>query len=140
MTPADEKDPVSVKELLTSGMAVACYYASPEKRSSRPRCLLLATVRYGATALCHDCDIRRSAVGKGTVPVSLPDPQVLLEVIAARDALRRADTALSEAVCRARQAGQPWAAIGAVLTISRQAAQQRFAEKPRRGALEHQML
>jgi len=140
MTPTEESRPAGVKEMLTSGVAVACYYASPARRSSRPACLSLASVRYGPIALCSDCDLRRSSVGKGTAPVDLPDPRTLLEVIAARDALQRAGTALAEAVGRARQAHQSWSAIGAVLAISRQAAQQRFAERPRGRPLEHQML
>ena len=58
--------------------------------------------------------------------VRLPDPAVLLEVLGAERALRQAGTELSQAVSAARRAGQPWSAIGAILGITRQAAQQRF--------------
>ena len=62
----------AVKEILTSGAATPCYYAS--RPSQRPDCERLAVVRYGPTPLCRDCDRRRSAVGKGMAPVALPDP------------------------------------------------------------------
>jgi len=106
-------------------VATACYYAS--RPDQRPACQHLAVVRYGPTALCADCDRRRSAVGKGTAPVPLPDPTALVEVLVARQACARAEEALREAVARARGAGQPWSALGNVLGTSRQAAQQRFA-------------
>ena len=114
----------AVKEILTSGVATACYYAS--RPHQRPCCERLAVVRYGPTALCADCDRRRSAVGKGMVRVPLPDPTTLVEVMVARDACMRADEALHDAVARARKAGQAWSAIGTVLGTTRQAAQQRF--------------
>ncbi len=66
--------------ILTSGLAVACYYAA-----DRPDCQVLATIRYGQIALCAPCDQRRSTTGKGTPPARLPDPHALLEVAAARE-------------------------------------------------------
>jgi hypothetical protein len=111
-----------VKVLLTSGLARRCYYAG-----SRPDCQLLAAVCYGPVALCPACDQRRSTLGKGRAPARLPDPAVLLEITAARDACQQAEAALQHAVARARQAGHPWSAVAAVLAISRQAAWQRFA-------------
>jgi len=63
-----------VRDLLTSGLARACCYAA-----ARPDCQVLAIVRYGPSALCAGCDQRRSALGKGTAPVRLPDPHALLE-------------------------------------------------------------
>lgn len=116
----------AVKEILTSGVATACYYAS--RPHERPDCEHLAVVRYGPTALCADCDRRRSAVGKGIARVRLPDPATLVELLAARDACIRTEEALHEAAARARQAGQPWSAVGTVLGTTRQAAQQRFAD------------
>jgi hypothetical protein len=115
-------DPAGVKSLLTSGLAEACHYAA-----IRPDCQVLASVRYGPVALCAGCDQRRSTLGKGTPPARLPDPQALLQVAAARDASQQAAAGLRHAVAAARQAGHPWSAVAAILAISRQAAQQRFA-------------
>ena len=114
----------TVKEILTSGAATACYYAL--RPDQRPDCQYLAVVRYGPTALCADCDRRRSAVGKGTAPVALADPAALVEILVARRNRAQADKVLHDAVARARTAGQPWSAVGAVLATTRQAAQQRF--------------
>ena len=114
----------SVKALLTSGALTACFYA--QRPGDRPSCDGLGVVRYGPTTLCADCDRRRSAVGKGTAPVRLPDPAALLEVIAAREACRHAEIALWRSVTSARDAGHAWSAVGAVVGTTRQAAQQRF--------------
>ena len=114
----------AVKEILTSGAATACYYAL--RPDQRPDCQYLAVVRYGPTALCADCDRRRSAVGKGMAPVALADPAALVEILVARHSRAQADEALHDAVARARAAGQPWSAVGVVLGTTRQAAQQRF--------------
>jgi hypothetical protein len=111
-----------VKDLLTSGLARACHYATV-----RPGCHVLAAVCYGPVALCAGCDQRRSTLGKGHAAVRLPDPHTLLEIAAARDACQQASMALHAAVAAARQAGQPWSAVAAILEVSRQAAQQRFA-------------
>ena len=115
----------AVKNVLTSAAVTACYYAS--RPHQRPDCERLAVVRYGPTALCADCDRRRSAVGKGMDRVLLPDPITLVDVVVARETCTRAEEALREAVTRARKAGQPWSAVGTVLGTTRQAAQQRFA-------------
>jgi hypothetical protein len=114
--------PPGVKNLLTSGLAQACYYAA-----ARPDCLVLASVRYGPVALCSGCDQRRSSTGKGTPPARLPDPHALLQIAAARDACQQTAAALRHAVAAARQAGHPWSAVAAILGGTRQAAQQRFA-------------
>jgi hypothetical protein len=66
-------------------------------------------------------------VGKGVAPVQLPDPGTLAAVMAAKDACQGAEADLANAVALARRAGQPWSAIGTVLDVSRQAAQQRFS-------------
>jgi hypothetical protein len=113
--------PAGVNDILTSGLARACYYAAV-----RPDCHVLASVRYGAVNLCVRCDQRRSAVGKGTPPTPLPGPHTLLHAAAARDACQQAAAVLRDSVDRARQAGQPWSAIAAILGVTRQAAQQRF--------------
>jgi hypothetical protein len=117
-----EGGPPGVKNLLTSGLARACYYAG-----TRPDCQVLAAVRYGQLALCAPCDQRRSTLGKGTRPVALPGQSALLEIAAARRACQRAEAELRQAVAAARQAGHPWSAIAVILGATRQAAQQRFA-------------
>lgn len=124
MTPSPRRHddhPAGVKNLLTSGLARACYYAA-----TRPDCQVLASVCYGPVALCAGCDKRRSTLGKGALPVQLPDPHALLQIAAARDACQQAAAALRHAVAAARQAGHPWSAVAAILGGSRQAAQQRF--------------
>jgi hypothetical protein len=120
--PAADRTPPGVNDLLTSGLARPCYYAG-----DCPDCQILASVCYQRVALCECCDQRRSTLGKGTPPVRLPDPVALLEIAAARDACQQATAALRHAVAAARQAGHPWSAVAAILAISRQAAQQRFA-------------
>lgn len=118
--------PADVNMLLTSGLAVACRYAA-----ARPDCQVLASVRYGPAALCAGCDQRRSTLGKGVPPVRLPDPGALLQIAAARDTCEQAAAALRQVVAAARQAGHPWSAVAAILAVSRQAAQQRFASAGR---------
>lgn len=112
---------------------VRCHYAADPVR--RPRCTLTAVVRYGPVALCPSCAAQRSTVGKGQAPVALPAGpalDVLDWVTAAQQQITTAERTLAAAVIRARQAGQPWSAIGARLGTSRQAAQQRFATPPTR--------
>lgn len=118
-----------VKDLLTSGMVVACYYASGDARraAARPDCDGLASVVYGPIALCASCDLRRSAVGKGTTPRRLADPAALIGLRPAQKAAADAAAALTAAVSTARAAGHSWAAIAAALGTSRQAAHQRFS-------------
>ena len=95
----------AVKEILTSGATTACYYAlGPDQR---PDCQYLAVVCYGPTALCADCDRRRSAVGKAMAPVALGGPAALSrswwpDSPTARQSRARADEALHNAVARAR--------------------------------------
>jgi len=120
--PAADRYPADVKNLLTSGLARACYYAA-----TRPDCEVLAAVRYGPVALCAGCDQRRSTAGKGIPAVRLADPRALLEIAAARDACQQAAAALRAAVARARQAGHSWSSVAVILGATRQAAQQRFA-------------
>ena len=125
MTPAADRYPAGVKNLLTSGLARACCYAA-----TRPDCEVLATIRYGPVALCAGCDQRRSTAGKGTAPVRLPRPHALLEVAAARRACQQAEAGLRQAVAAARQAGHPWSSVAVIPGGTRQAAQQRFARAP----------
>jgi len=108
--------------------AVRCHYADDPVR--RPQCALTAAVRYGTVALCSTCRAGRSSIGEGTPPVALPaQPQVdVLDWIStAQQHVTAAEHTLTAAVTRARQAGHPWSTIGALLGVSRQAAQQRFA-------------
>ena len=58
--------------------------------------------------------------------VKLRDARHFRAVIAASEAVDRAQQQLREAVHAAREAGESWATIGAALDITRQAAQQRF--------------
>jgi hypothetical protein len=113
----------NVNKILTTGLAVACHYAA-----ARPDCQVLASVRYGHTALCTSCDQRRSTTGKGTPPIRLPHPHALLQVAAAHDACQQAAAVLRDAVASARQVGHPWSAVAGILGVTRQAAQQRFAQ------------
>jgi hypothetical protein len=115
----------AVKMILTTGLVTACYYA--DRPGDRPDCAHLAVRRHGPIALCSDCDRRRSAVGKAMVAVRLPDPSVLLELLAAKEHCASAEQALRDAVTAARDAGQPWSVIGTLLGTTRQAAQQRFS-------------
>jgi hypothetical protein len=59
---------------------------------------------------------------------------LMVEVVAAARDKERAETALYGAVGRAREAGVPWAVIGAAVGVSRQAAQERFS-RPAPGRL-----
>jgi len=116
-----------VNDVLTSGLVVACYYASQQNdHVTRHDCTGLASVVYGPLALCKSCDLRRSAVGRSTVGRLLADPESLVDVLAARERAAEAEAALAAAVARARGAGHRWSAIGTVLGLSRQGAQQRF--------------
>jgi len=110
---------------------VRCFYAADPTK--RPDCTLTATVRLGPIALCPPCQARRSTVGKGTAAVTLHEPPVdVLDWLQTADAqLTHAERTLASAVTQARQAGHSWAAIRAQLTITRQAAQQRFRTQPR---------
>jgi hypothetical protein len=120
--PGADRNLAGVKDLLTSGLAEACFYAA-----ARPDCQVLATICYGPLALCAACDQQRSTLGKGVRPARLPDPDALLQIAVARDACQQAEAGLRRAVAAARQAGHPWSAVAAILGGSRQAAQQRFA-------------
>ena len=52
------------------------------------------------------------------------------EIIAARKDVEAADSRLRAAVAAARAAGDSWAVIGMALDTTRQAAYQRFGQKP----------
>ncbi len=108
---------------------IRCTYAG--RPDQRPHCQLTAAVRYGAVALCTDCDTRRSTLGKGVTPRQIP-PQHPLDVLGwvaqANQQLHQAQAELDAAVTRARTQQHSWTAIGAELNITRQAAQQRFTQ------------
>jgi hypothetical protein len=104
-----------------------CLYAL--RPHERPDCQLTPTVAYGPTALCSNCDRRRSTLGKGHAARPLPDtasdPTDL--IIDAYAHLAVAHEELTAAVIRARQHQATWSSIAAVLGTTRQAAQQRFS-------------
>jgi len=67
---------------------------------------------------------------QGTPPVALParPPLDVLDwITTAHQHAAAAEHTLAAAITRAPQAGQPWSTIGALLGVSRQAAQQRLA-------------
>ncbi|MCU4183049.1 hypothetical protein K6U06_01655 [Acidiferrimicrobium sp. IK] len=70
-------------------------------------------------------------------PKSVPGEtgqELMDRVVTAARAATAAETALHDAVDHARQAGIPWAIIGAAVGVSRQAAQQKFS-RPAPGRL-----
>lgn len=110
-----------------------CTYADQPTR--RPHCQLTAVVRYASTALCTDCQTRRSTLGKGHPPHRLPPARELDTIQWITDTeqrLRRTHTELTAAVRRARAQGHTWTTIGNALNITRQATQQRFSQTQRR--------
>lgn len=102
-----------------------CYYANHE-RELRPDCEGVAAVAYGPIVLCAACDLRRSAVGKGTLPRPVPGG-ALNHLADAAHSSAEADRLLSGAAHAARRAGASWAQIGDAVGLSRQGAQQRWA-------------
>jgi hypothetical protein len=112
-----------------------CHYAGDPV--TRPCCQLTAVVRRGSVPLCAACDALRSTLGKGQPATPLPagPPAGPLEwITTALASLHAAEADLAAAATRARQHGHSWAAIGARLGITRQAAQQRFGPPaPHRG-------
>lgn len=108
-----------------------CVHATDPTR--RPHCQLTAAIRYGTTALCSDCNSRRSTLGKGDTPQPLPPaplPDLLHWITTADRQLRAANAELTAAVQRARAHGHSWTTIGAALDITKQAAHQRFGQPP----------
>lgn len=105
--------------------------ANAHRPTHRPHCQLTAVVRYGEVALCADCDTRRSTLGKASTARPLP-PSSPIDVLdwltQAERHLRQTHTELAAAATRARSQGHSWAAIGAALNITKQAAQQRFRQ------------
>jgi hypothetical protein len=110
--------------------AVRCLYAF--RPADRPNCRLTASVTYGTTALCSACDLQRSTLGKGQPGKPLPDtePEPLGLLTDARRQFIAAREQLNAAVTRARQHHTTWTAIASELGITRQAAQQRFRQRP----------
>ena len=109
-----------------------CHYATDP--ASRPGCQVTAAVRRGTVPLCLSCDALRSTLGKGQPATAIPAPGApacLLDWIGQAHArLADAETEVAAAVTRARLHGHSWAAIAGCLSISRQAAQQRFGTPP----------
>ncbi len=54
-------------------------------------------------------------------------------IVAAKEALGRAEAGLYDAVAAARSAGDSWTLIGAALGVTKQAAQQRFGRERHAG-------
>jgi hypothetical protein len=105
-----------------------CYYDDQRHRGLRPECEGMAVVAYGTIRLCATCDRMRSAVGKATVPRPVPGHE-LAQLTDAAHALAQAERQLTAAVRAARHAGASWTQIGAAVGLTRQAAQQRWADR-----------
>lgn len=60
------------------------------------------------------------------VDIELHDATNFRRIVRAREAVEQADAELRDAVAQARADGDSWAAIGAALGVTRQAAYQRF--------------
>ncbi len=108
--------------------ALRCFYDAPRHRQLRPDCEGVAIVIYGPIALCPSCDLRRSTVGKGTVPRSVAGVE-LGRLIAAAQTAADADAELAHAAHAARHAGASWTQIGDAVGVTRQAAQQRWGKR-----------
>jgi hypothetical protein len=67
-------------------------------------------------------------------PADERDPSVFRALLEASNERARAETALAEAVSRARDEGFSWSLIGSAIGTSGQAAQQRYGPSRRRGA------
>jgi hypothetical protein len=116
---------------MTAPVTPDCYYATHP--DARPTCQLTATAAVGGLYLCPDCLARRSTLGKGQPVRPLPAPagedypsRPLDRIVVAAARLHQAEQALTAAVRRARERGHSWTEIGERLTITRQAAHQRF--------------
>ncbi len=105
--------------------AVRCYYDQDRHRRNRPHCEGVATVAYGPTVLCADCDKRRSAVGRTNTARLIPGA-ALDRLADAAAASTDPDRNLAAAAHAARDAGASWAHIGQAVGVTRQAAQQRW--------------
>lgn len=114
------------QQSLTGGLR--CYYDDARHRHLRPHCQGVAVVAYGPTRLCASCDTMRSSVGKGTVPRPVPAAE-LGRLIDAAHVAAAAEDQLTRTARAARHAGASWTQIGDALGITRQAAQQRWADQ-----------
>ncbi|MDY5128090.1 hypothetical protein ACRQF6_07175 [Actinotignum sp. GS-2025f] len=72
-------------------------------------------------------EVENANGGEGPDPIATVDDPYLAQVAVAQIELRAADNRLDAAVARARAAGKTWQAIGDVLGMTRQGANQRFA-------------
>lgn len=71
-------------------------------------------------------DITDATQAEGLRTLEVNDGAAGREIIQARRAVAQAERRLSEAVANARSGGYSWSAVGSLLGVSRQAAQQRF--------------
>lgn len=114
--------------------ALRCHYADANTNVERPDCQTVAVVAYGPIALCGTCDKMRSAVGRTHGPRRLPGAELVALLDAAR-VLAQAEADIADAVGLARAAGASWSQIGDAVGVSRQGAQQRWAEVVDRAGL-----
>jgi hypothetical protein len=113
---------------MTDTSGALCHYAADP--ASRPGCQVTAVVRRGPIPLCGSCDALRSTLGKGqpATPIPVTGKVSILDWIGhAHTRLLDAEAEVTAAVTRARQHGHSWAAVATRLGITRQAAQQRYA-------------
>ena len=108
-----------------------CHHATDARL--RPNCEGFATVAYDRVALCGECDLMRSAVGREHAARKFPGAD-LDRLTRAVESLRDAERSVAEAVGSARRGGASWGQIGDIVGTTRQAAQQRWAsgKEPRR--------
>jgi hypothetical protein len=129
LTPCDGGAPhaaVTRREILLARLR--CHYADGVGHVERPHCQQVAAVAYGTIVLCAMCDTMRSA-GRN-VPRKVPGAQ-LNELAVAAVALAKAEESLAKAAFDARAAGASWSQVGDAMSITRQAAQQRFGQQER---------
>lgn len=100
-----------------------CHHAGDAEL--RPNCEGFAVVAYGRVALCGECDLMRSAVGRYDAGRVFPGAR-LAHLAQAAEAVKRAEEALADAVRAASTAGASWSQIGDIVGTTRQAAHQRW--------------
>ncbi|MDK7197896.1 hypothetical protein QP431_06730 [Actinotignum sanguinis] len=72
-------------------------------------------------------EVENANGGEGPDPIATVDDPYLAQIAVAQIELHAADNRLDAAVARARAAGKTWQAIGDVLGMTRQGANQKFA-------------
>ncbi len=82
--------------------------------------------------LAHADELARRFAEHEPVPGQIMDARALRDIAAAVERLAGAERDIASAVAIARAEGHSWAAIGAMLGTSGEAARQRYGAKPRR--------